>query len=375
MVHPDPFDNPQHFPGKGLRVVSLYSGAGGLDDGFHRAGFEAVFANDCDRDAVASYNANLPGGVAVEGSVNAPHVRTAISRFVGADVVIGGPPCQGFSVAGNMDPDDPRSAHVWRFLEVVAELQPTAFVMENVKALARNRRWKGLLDALRMYARDHLGYDVALFVLNAADYRVPQARERMFLVGIRGIAPTEPPRPPGPAPTVRDALASLPPAGSPGNDQLCTAVITPAKNPVLRRSPHAGLLFNGKGRALSLDRPALTLPATMGGNRTPIVDEGHRSGGREWIVDYHATLMSGGGPVDRVPSRLRRLTVDEAAALQTFRRGWTFTGRQGSRFRQIGNAVPPRLAYAIATHLGEQMCARFDSAAANPNRVLEYAAY
>lgn len=354
MVLPDPYDEPFSAPGRGRTVVSLYSGAGGLDDGFGRAGFQTIWANDFDADAVRTYNASIPGERARHGDIDALKVDELWGRE-DVDVVIGGPPCQGFSVAGHMDPSDPRSRHVWTFLEVVEELQPQAFVMENVKALAVNKRWTGLIAALRSHAEQHLGYSTSLFVLNAADYRVPQSRERMFFIGIRGAKPDRPPIPNGPQLTVLDALKELPPNGAPGNDQLCTAIITPARNPVLRRSPWAGLLFNGKGRALNLHAPALTLPATMGGNRTPIIDEGHRAGGKEWIVDYHARLMRGEPPVEKVSEQLRRLSVQEAAALQTFRQGWAFQGAQSARFRQIGNAVPPRLAYAVAMQLGRQL--------------------
>jgi DNA (cytosine-5)-methyltransferase 1 len=346
----DLYDNPSDKPGNRRSVVSLYSGVGGLDDGFERAGFHTVWANDFDADAVAAYNANLGDERAHHGDIN--DLKAELYDTVsGVDVVIGGPPCQGFSVAGHMDPADPRSQHVWTFLEAVERFEPEAFVMENVKALATNVRWSGLMKALCARARS-LGYSTDVFVLNAADYRVPQSRERMFFVGIKGRAPVPPAPSTGRRLTVLDALNELPPHGQPGNDEICSAVVTPARNPVLRKSPWAGLLFNGKGRALNLHAPALTLPASMGGNRTPIIDERHRAGGPEWIVEYHARLTRGEPPVGEVPKFLRRLTVQEAAAIQTFRRGWSFIGPQTARFRQIGNAVPPRMAYAVAIQLG-----------------------
>src|SRR5206468_2464404 len=116
-----------------------------------------------------------------------------------------------------------------------------------------------------------IGYRTKLLLLNASHFGVPQARERMFLVGARdSVADLEVrPTTTGSPPTVRDVLERLPPYGAPGNDSLCTARVTLARFPVLRRSPYAGHLFNGKGRVLNLDAPALTLPASMGGNRTP----------------------------------------------------------------------------------------------------------
>ena len=341
--------------------VSLYAGAGGFDCGFVEAGFKPLWANDFDADAVHTYQANL-GKHAVHGDI--AEARKQL-RGMKPDLVIGGPPCQGFSVAGHLRPDDPRSQHVWTFLDVVEELRPRAFVMENVKNLAVNPRWSELMSDLRSAAME-AGYVVKNWVLNASHYGVPQARERMFLVGIRDWTPTKPAATTAEEPpTVREALAPHPALGKPGNDSICTALVTPARNPVLRRSPYAGLLFNGKGRALNLDAPAPTLPATMGGNRTPIIDQRQLEGAAEenWVIGYHRRLMGGREPVKKVPKRMRRLTVEEAAVLQTFPSWWKFSGRQSSRFRQIGNAVPPLLAQAVAEQVAADLAAA-DAAAA-----------
>lgn len=328
----------------GPSFISLYSGAGGMDAGFIRAGYKPLWANDVDPVAVRTYHANI-GPHATVGDI-----RTGALPETGeADVVIGGPPCQGFSVAGHMNPRDPRSEHVMYFLAVVNHLKPAAFVMENVKALAVNPRWAGLIVDLQDTA-EAIGYETTLLLLNAAHYGVPQARERMFLIGLRdGGAVTPEPVSAHSQPTVGDVIRTLPPYGAPGNDSLCTARVTLARSPVLRRSPYAGLLFNGKGRVLNLDAPALTLPASMGGNRTPIIDQQQlETGERNWVEEYHGHLWGGGEPWDEAPTRLRRLTVEEAAAIQTFPSHWRFVGSQSAQFRQIGNAVPPELAYHVA---------------------------
>jgi DNA (cytosine-5)-methyltransferase 1 len=144
----------------------------------------------------------------------------------------------------------------------------------------------------------------------------------------------------------------LPALGEVGNDGVCTAIITAAKIPVLRRSPFAGMLFNGQGRPLNLEAPALTLPASMGGNRTPIIDQQTLEDGSEpWVVGYHRRLWAGEAPVTKVPARLRRISVQEAMALQTFPRAWTLSGSQSVQYRQIGNAAPTRLGYHVARSL------------------------
>lgn len=345
------------------RVVSLFSGAGGLDIGFAMAGYLPVFANEIDSFAAKTYESWVNAA-----SVDHPHLRleghrvavgdiTRVENIPGlgeAEVVIGGPPCQGFSVAGKMDPNDPRSKHVWNFLEVVKRVQPVAFVMENVKSLAVNLRWSGLKADLIRRA-EGMGYKTSLHVLNASHYGVPQARERMFLVGVRDKSSSLPVPNVVTAsnpPPLESALESLPAWGEPGNNTLCTARVTPAKNPVLRKSPFAGMLFNGQGRPMDLRRPAPTLPASMGGNRTPIIDQhqfAHR--GTSWIAEYHSSLIAGADPIDRAPDHLRRITVEEAAAIQSFPSDIAWQGPQSARYRQIGNAVPPILGYHVAIAL------------------------
>jgi DNA (cytosine-5)-methyltransferase 1 len=198
-----------------------------------------------------------------------------------------------------------------------------------------------------------LGYTTTLFLLNASHFEVPQARERMFLVGIRGRDPLAPIAVTANSPpSVRSALEALPEIGQSGNDGVCKAIITPAKQPVLRRSAFAGMLFNGQGRPLNLEVPALTLPASMGGNRTPIIDQQTlENGGEPWVVSYHRHLQAGGKVIDTIPARLRRISVQEAMALQTFHLDWELAGTQSVQYRQIGNAVPTRLAYHVALSL------------------------
>jgi DNA (cytosine-5)-methyltransferase 1 len=333
-------------------VVSLYAGAGGLDQGFAEADFDLLWAIDSDPSAVKTYRANI-GEHIVHGKLPDGGPPGNLSP----DLVIGGPPCQGFSVIGRMNPEDPRSKHVHHFMDVVERLEPRAFCMENVKALARSARWERVRKALVQRAKE-LEYRVELMVLNASDYGVPQARERMFFVGVRGGTPLCPvPTTKSDALTVREALSSLPRFGEPGNSMTTTAAVVPAGKPVMRPSAHRGsLLFNGSGRPLHLDGPAKTLPASMGGNATPIIDQDELEEGAEpWVVGYHQRLLKGRKPNKTAPRRMRRITVEEAAALQSFPPSWQWQGARGAMYRQVGNAVPPKLSKRVALSLREAL--------------------
>lgn len=338
---------------KGLTAISLFSGAGGMDVGFERAGFKVLAANEMDGFACKTYRANHPDAMLFEGDIN-QHIEE-LGSFQGVDVVFGGPPCQGFSVAGKMDPDDPRSQLVFSFVNVVKVVRPRAFVMENVKALASLEKFQKIREEL-FRSFSSLGYSVSMNVLNARDYGSAQNRERVFFIGtmnikqdvkLSSLADYK-----QKALSVRDVIQHLGPAGSPQNPRVCKAKITLAERPVLRKSPYAGMLFNGQGRPLNPDGWSSTLPASMGGNRTPIIDERHLYEYKEgWVERYHERLWNG-GEVTRditVPKYLRRLTVDEAALLQGFPAQYQFIGPQSKVYCQIGNAVPCTLAEAVAS--------------------------
>jgi DNA (cytosine-5)-methyltransferase 1 len=336
-----------------LSGLSLFSGAGGMDVGFIRAGFNVVCANDIDKNACLTYEANHPGITIKCGDIH--QFLADMHILEGIDLVFGGPPCQGFSVAGKMNPDDPRSQLLWVFMKVVELTKPRAFICENVKALATLDKWSEVRQKL-FHISSQLGYTYRLVVLNSSDFGVPQSRERMFLIGFRDIKDlsnlkTQFLSRKKQAPTVRDIVLPLGIAGSESNKRICNAKVTIAAKPVMRRSPYAGMLFNGQGRPLNPDNYSCALHASMGGNKTPIIDEEHCYFGEDsWVEWYHAHLMKGGEalPFDAAPKRLRRLTVDEALRLQTFPHNYKFIGGQSSVYRQIGNAVPCDLAQVVA---------------------------
>lgn len=337
-----------------MQAISLFSGAGGMDRGFEDSGFRTALACEMDASAAATWRRNF------SGAMHRGDVRLLLPTMTPgmADVLFGGPPCQGYSVAGKMDPADPRSALVFSFMEAVGRTRPLAFVMENVDALARLDKWSGTLADIRGTAAA-LGYATYVTVLDAADFGVPQARKRMFAWGSRTLsgealalsveAALSPLR--GPRRNARTVFEALGPAGTDRNPIGSTAAVNFAKSPILRPSPYAGMLFNGAGRPVNPDAPAPTISASAGGNKTHIADEMQVFGdGTSFAAEYRRRISDGQGPMaGRAPPYLRRLTLKESAAFQTFPEGFVFEGSQSSVYRQIGNAVPCLLARAAAT--------------------------
>lgn len=338
------------------RAISLFSGAGGLDVGFEKAGFQIVYANEFDHDAACTWRANRAKNSTAmhEGDIN--DVLPELESYHGTvSIVFGGPPCQGFSVAGKMDPNDSRSELIFTFLKVVQIVEPKFFVMENVKALGTLDKWA---DVRRRYLEQakKLGYSVAYAVFHTPDFGVPQNRDRVIFVGAKEDDPNqfleEIRKMKCAAPTARDVLNSVGAYGSTKNPNTCAAAITLAKNPVIRKSPYAGMLVNGAGRPVDLNGLPPTLPATMGGNKTPIVDQRSLENKQveNWFEAYHKKIVAGElePATTSIPNYIRRLTLKEAAAIQTFPPDYVFCGARNKQYRQIGNAVPSLFAYKVA---------------------------
>ena len=302
---------------------------------------------------------NRPNNSSVMRQGDIQNYADEISSLKKIDVVFGGPPCQGFSVAGKMSKTDPRNILIDTFINSVITIKPKVFVMENVKALAISPRWESLRRNLLTKVQ-LAGYNVSLQVYNTADYGVSENRERMLLVGTLSgdicsfheemLSHRKP------AASLKELLNSVGQFGSEINPITCTAKITLARKPVLRKTPYSGMLVNGSGRPLNLNSFSPTLTASMGGNRTPIVDQNVLSGTDtvNWFEKLYLNIVQTKSmPVWEVPEYLRRLTVKEAAAIQTFPRKYIFSGPYSSIYRQIGNAVPCEFAHLVASSVRE----------------------
>ena len=233
------------------------------------------------------------------------------------------------------------------FIAALRALRPRAFLAENVAGLTEGAmlpRWRRLVEELSA-----IGYSVTAKVVNAADYGVPQKRRRCVVVGFRDQGPFVFP-PPSHGPGLNrpwratGKVLGLEALGEPNR-----AIVTYAARPDIRKDPYAGHVFNGGGRPIDPAAPAPTLLASMGGNKTPWLDTANV------VPEYHSHLLAGGRPRSGIVPGARRITVEEAALLQTFPSDMCFEGTRSSRYRQIGNAVPPSLATALGRALMAQL--------------------
>lgn len=341
-----------------ITTLDLFAGAGGLSLGFREAalGFEPLLAVEVDSSAARTFESNF-GCPVYAGPIE--HVRT----FPDAEVIIGGPPCQGFSPLGR-DRDDASRAELnelWQeYLRAVREVRPRAFVIENVPEFQRSAQFGRLLQLMD---DDPVlkGYAFAYGVLNAADYGVPQSRRRGIFMAVRGVSEVPWPPPPTHGPsgekphnTVREALMGLPaePAGFDvafdrnGNQNLHFGRRPrEASLARYRAIPEGGNRFD-----LAKNRPDL-LPRCWAEKPTGTTDVM----GRLWWDRPSVTIRTEFFKPEKGrylhPAEDRPITHREAARLQAFPDSFVFEGSKIEVARQIGNAVPVGLAEALARHL------------------------
>ncbi|HET7437746.1 MAG TPA: DNA cytosine methyltransferase [Thermoanaerobaculia bacterium] len=346
------------------KVISLYSGAGGLDYGFEAAGFETVFTNDFDHDSCETLRLNRKWPVVERSIFEVPteEILEIANAAIGAvDMLIGGPPCQPFSkssywVRGDAARlDDPRAATLDAYLRVVEEVQPRAFLLENVFGIAYSEKNEGLQLLLKKIAainrRTGTRYQPKFAVLNAAWFGVPQLRERFFLVAARDGALFDFPQAAFAAPLEdQSSLASLPSYRT-AWDAL--ADVRPAADEDLDlRGKWAGLLP-------SIPEGQNYLHHTDRGGGMPLF--GWRRRYWNFLLKLAKRLPSWTIQAQPGPSvgpfhwENRRLSHRELCRLQTFPDDLHVYGNRQSVQRQIGNAVPSLLAEVLAREIKTQL--------------------
>ena len=304
-------------------AVGLFSGCGGLEQGFTKAGFKFLVSCDFDHDACTTFSKNFDSQI-VEGDLTKEDVKNKIFEHVGTqkiDIVIGGPPCQGFSSSGKLMPDDPRNRLFLEFLTIVKRLQPTMVMIENVKGIVngRNKAADVIIDKF-----NEVGYAMEMRVLKATDFGVAQHRERAIFIGTRTEAPIIFPEPTHSSEhyvTVADAIGDL--LGQPYSASFShvPARHEPATTACMAMLSEGDCMYHSRrdsARKLIWNQPSFT------------------------IKDNHGNAAI--HPVEN-----RTLTARELARLQSFPDTFDFSQvPKKSQFRQIGNAVPPLMAYNIA---------------------------
>lgn len=323
--------------------IDLFASAGGLTLGLKAAGLKTICAVELEPYRIASFRGHSPEATPITGDIRAANFSSYKGKV---HVVYGGPPCQPFSSGGHRRAAADKRDMIPEFIRVVREVRPPAFLMENVPGLVVGDRRKYLANVIDQL--EDLDYVVQGQVLYAADYGVPQKRRRLFLVGMRHVAfkfptPTHGPQGNLPYVAIRDVL----PPHQIGEPNLSKVFY--AKNPDLRPSPFDGHLFNGGGRPIDRSKPCHTILASAGGNKTHFFDD------QELVSDYHQHLIAGGKPRSGHLPGGRRLTVLESAIIQTFPPDTGFCGPRSSQYRQVGDAVPPRLAEVLGRALLEQL--------------------
>lgn len=294
-----------------MKIVSLFSGAGGLDLGLKQSGHKIIWANDIDPDAVKTYEHNIGKHIVLADIGNLQD-----DELPQADVVVGGFPCQGFSLANRKrSGDDARNTLYLQFLRVVQKTTPLYFLAENVRGILSLADGAAIKTIISDFSS--IGYRVKYQLFNVADFGVPQSRFRVIIAGTRKDLPTEADFDFPKATHSKKNSSQMQPwvtisegiSGIPDPDQHPDAL----PNQVYSRYKVTNRNFTGH-RSTDPNKPSPTILARGNG------------GGGVCAIQH--------------PQNHRRLSVRESAAIQTFPHDFKFVGAMNSQYRQVGNAVP-----------------------------------
>lgn len=339
---------------KDIRVLDLFCGCGGLSKGFEEAGYKIIYGIDFWSDALKTFEYNHKNAQAIHADLSSQSVEDIVKKYKinDIDVVIGGPPCQGFSIAGKRDVHDERNLLYKAFLDFVDILKPKAFLMENVPNIMA--MGKGIVKQNILEDFTNIGYSVQNQVLLASNYGVPQNRKRAFFVGILGDTNFE-----FPAPlqeekiNTKEAISDLPDIdlqdGSKyplphqseyqksmrnGNKVIHNHQLTnhtPQTVKIISLVPDGGNYKNLPEEYKDTRRVNIAWTRLNSEKPSFTIDTGHRH-------HFHYKF-------NRVP------TVRESARIQSFPDDFLFLGSKTSQYKQVGNAVPPLLSQKLASVL------------------------
>ena len=340
------------------KVIDLFAGVGGLSLGFENCGFDVVLANEDDESIAAAYKANHKGTRMIVGDITSLDLEKTFGPYQGQiDVVIGGPPCQGFSQKGQRKTiHDERNFLFKYYVRVVELVKPRYFVMENVPNLLTAEKGYFRKEIEELF--NSMGYQLKMGILNASDYGVPQNRRRAVIIGKQGGAAPGLPKPRNITVTIWDAISDLAYLSSGEGEEEQEYRGKPRSEYQKKLRGGSGTLRNHvatRHSRLALERLAMIPP----------------NAGKEVLPEEHLTRSIYSGTWTRMrkdeisvtittrfdtpssgkfthPFLDRAITVREAARIQSFPDSFRFVGSKGSQMKQVGNAVPPLLAGAIA---------------------------
>ena len=348
---------------KNFTCIDLFCGAGGLSKGFLDAGFDVLLGVDSDTAALKTFEQNHLGAISLNADLSEERTFEKIKEIIGIrelDVVIAGPPCQGFSLTGARNFDDKRNKLYLSVIEIVKKLHPKAFIIENVPGMATLYHGQVKTEIIKRFTA--LGYNVDSKILCAADYGVPQIRKRLIFMGVKGVLGY----PHFPLPkfhpqnyrTCREAISDLPERSNEIGKDIDEYVASPETEYQKQMRQQCCMLYNHVATnhtKLVTDTISLVpeggnykdLPPGWGESRkfneawtryhgdkpSRTIDTGHRN-------HFHYKY-------NRVP------TVRENARLQSFPDNFIFYGTKTQQYKQVGNAVPPLLGKALAQELIE----------------------
>ena len=324
-----------------MQLISLFSGCGGLDLGFERAGFDIPVANEFDKTIWETFKVNHPKTKLIEGDVR-QITREDMDPYIEGEIdgIIGGPPCQSWSEAGSLKGiDDARGQLFFDYIRILTEFKPKFFLAENVSGMLANRHSDAVQNILKLF--DEAGYDVSLTLVNAKDYGVAEERKRVFYIGFRKDLGIKFEFPKGSTEddekkiTLRDIIWDL----------QETAVPSGPKN---HHNPEAinnneyftgaySTIFMSRNRVKGWDEQAYTVQAS----------------GRQCQLHPQAPKMVKVGKddcrfVEGKEHLYRRMTIREVARVQGFPDDFQFIYEEtNNAYKMIGNAVPVNLAYEI----------------------------
>ncbi len=317
-----------------MKVISLFSGAGGLDLGFEKAGFEIEWANEFDKSIWETYEKNHSNFLDKRDIRKIP-----LTDIPECDGIIGGPPCQSWSEAGACKGiDDERGKLFFEFIKILNDKKPKFFVAENVSGMLAQKHKDAVQNFIKMFKET--GYNVNLYLVNAADYGVPQDRQRVFYIGFRDDLNVDFkfPKPLGKKITMKEAIGDL-------QDSAIPALEKNKTNGVYCRFPNNEYMTGGfstiymsRNRVRGWNEQSFTIQA--GGRHAPI----HPQAPKMVFVEKNKREF-----VKGKEDLYRRLTVRECARIQTFPDSFKFYYTDiADGYKMVGNAVPVRLANVVA---------------------------